>query len=162
DALEFEKELRQAKSDGLSEDERLQTLLGAIERYQGSVLPGHYEEWVAPEALRLEGLFIQAVTKLVPLLLNADKPEIALTYAQRAASADPLSEEAAANVIQAWVALGQPAQALRAYRQLEKQLKGELDTEPSPELKRWVDQLGQPGAYKPLSLQPKLAVPVKS
>src|SRR5262249_53363358 len=122
DAVEFVRELSQANTEGLSEEERLPRLLRAIEWYAGELLPGYYEEWVAPEALRLEGLFVQGVIRLVPLLLAAGRQEVALTYAQRAVKADPLSEEATRCLMQALAALGQSSQVLRAYHQLETRL----------------------------------------
>jgi predicted ATPase/DNA-binding SARP family transcriptional activator len=142
DAVEFERSLHKAAADGISEAERQTLLSAALERYQGALLPGFYEEWIPPEALRLEGLFVQAVVRLVPLLLGAKKPEQALTYAQRAAGADPLSQEAAHCLMLAWMACGQPEQALRAYRQLERRLEEELNANPSPALRRLFEQAG--------------------
>lgn len=143
DAAEFESELRRAREQGLSEDDRLALLQLAVERYQGALLPGYYENWIAPEALRLEGLFLQGVIQLVPLLLQAGKHEQALVYAQRAVAADPLSEEATRCMMQAHSASGQPSQALRAYRQLVQRLVAELNIKPSEALQRLAAQLGQ-------------------
>src|SRR5579871_6699556 len=134
DVAEFERGLWKAEAEELSEVRRLELLLGAVEQYQGTLLPGFYEEWIAPEALRLEGLFVQAVTRLVPLLLAAGKPEATLMYARRAVSADPLSETATRSLMEALMASGQCAQAVRAYRQLERRLHEELDAKPSSEL----------------------------
>src|SRR5579871_492506 len=64
DAVQFEHELHQAQARGLSEAECLGLLQQALERYQGSLLPGYYEEWIAPEALRLESLFVGGVVQL--------------------------------------------------------------------------------------------------
>ncbi|MCW3100817.1 MAG: transcriptional activator, partial [Chthonomonadaceae bacterium] len=148
DAAAFENALRQAQAEGLSEAERLAHLLEAVEGYGGSLLPGYYEEWVAPEALRLEGLFVQGVIQLVPLLLNTGRREQALGYAQRAVHTDPLSAEATRCLMETHSACGQPAQALRAYRQLETRLQEELNAQPSQELKRLAAQLGQSGATR--------------
>jgi predicted ATPase/DNA-binding SARP family transcriptional activator/Tfp pilus assembly protein PilF len=146
DAIEFENQVSQAQPQGLSAEERLARLLGAAERYGGTLLPGYYEEWVAPEALRLESLFVQTVIQIVPLLLAAEKREQALEYARRAVSADPLSEEATCCLMQAFCASDQAWQALRAYRQLERRLEEELDTQPSPALQRLAEQVRQSGA----------------
>jgi predicted ATPase/DNA-binding SARP family transcriptional activator len=142
DVLEFESDLARAQAGGLSEAERLALLLRALERYQGVLLPGYYEEWVAPEALRLESLFVQGALRLAPLLLGAGRREQAVAYAQRAVSADPLSEEATRWLMQAFAASGQPAQALRAYRQLERRLEEDLDARPSPALQHLAEQVG--------------------
>ncbi|MCW3100775.1 MAG: putative ATPase, partial [Chthonomonadaceae bacterium] len=151
DAVEFESELGKANTANLSEDERPGLLQQALERYQGALLPGFYEEWIASEALRLEGLFVQGVVTLVPLLLQVGKGEQAMMYAQRAVSADPLGEAATHTLMQAFSACGQSSQALRAYRALERRLQEELNVQPSQELKRLAEQMGQSGA-SPISL----------
>src|SRR5579871_6578449 len=45
DVVEFESDLHRAQAEGLSGTDRLSRLLGAVERYQGALLPGYYEEW---------------------------------------------------------------------------------------------------------------------
>jgi predicted ATPase/DNA-binding SARP family transcriptional activator/ATP/maltotriose-dependent transcriptional regulator MalT len=143
DVVSFESLVRQAGQPGASETERLSLLLQAAELYQGPLLPGFYEEWIGPEALRLESLFAHVVGQLVPLLLQAGQPEQALGYAQRALGVDPLSEEAVRQVMQALVALGQSGQALRVYRAFALRLREELDAQPSEALTGLTRQLGQ-------------------
>jgi predicted ATPase/DNA-binding SARP family transcriptional activator/Tfp pilus assembly protein PilF len=155
DVLDFESDLAKAKADGLSEGQRLDLLLRAVERYQGALLPGFYEEWIAPETLRLESLFVQAVVQAVPLLVQAGKREVALAYAQRAVRADPLSEEATRCLMQAFSASGQPAQALRAYRQLETRLQAELDARPSLRLQRLAEHVGPSHASGTIATVPE-------
>jgi predicted ATPase/DNA-binding SARP family transcriptional activator len=138
----FETAVRQAEQSGLSVGERVSLLEQAVELYKGPLLPGYYEEWIAAEALRLESRFVQAAVQLVPLLLQAGKREQALAYARRAVSADPIREEATLSLMLALADLGQPAQALRAYRQLETRLEEELDTRPSPALQHLAAQAG--------------------
>jgi predicted ATPase/DNA-binding SARP family transcriptional activator len=147
DAREFESQLNQARTPALTEEQRLALLLEALERYTGPLLPGYYEKWVAPEALRLEGLFVQGALLAAPLLLGAGRAESALTYVQRAVSADPLSEEATSWLMQAYVACGQAGQAQRAYRQLEARLQEELGgASPSLTLQRLAEQAGYSGS----------------
>ncbi len=154
DLFAFENFLRQAEQKALSQEERLSLLRQAADLYQGPWLPGYYEEWIVPQAQRLESLFVQAVGQMVPKLLEAGQPEAALSYAQRAVTVDPLSEEAMLCLMQALSVSGQPAQALRSYRTFVQRLQDELDAEPSESLQSWVRQLGQSG-----SLKPSLALP---
>jgi DNA-binding SARP family transcriptional activator len=144
DVVEFERDLDRAQAEALPEAERLGLLQRALERYQGPLLPGFYEEWIGAEALRLESRFVQAVLQLVPLLLAAGKREQALSNAQRAVSAEPLSEEATGCLMQVLAASGQSGQALRAYRQLQTRLEEELDTKPSKALQEMAHRLKEP------------------
>jgi predicted ATPase/DNA-binding SARP family transcriptional activator len=146
DVAAFENDLSRAEAEDCGATERLTRLLRAVERYEGTLLPGFYEEWVPPEALRLESLFVQGALQLIPLLLNAGRPEAALTYAQRAVRADSLSEETTQCLMKALVACGQSGKALRAYRALKKRLLEEMDVEPCESLQRLARQLGRSGS----------------
>src|SRR5262249_8783181 len=66
DVLTFLNTLRDVRGEELANTQRLEFLERAVSHYAGPLLPGHYEEWIVPEALRLEGLFVQAVIQLVP------------------------------------------------------------------------------------------------
>jgi predicted ATPase/DNA-binding SARP family transcriptional activator len=147
DVVSFESFVRQAGRPGISETERLSLLQKAADLYQGPLLPGFYEEWIGPEALRLENLFAHVVGQLAPLLLQVGRYEQALEYAQRAHRADPLSEQAVRQVMQALIALRQSGQALRAYRAFAHRLREELGAQPSEALQSLAAQLGQTGAF---------------
>lgn len=146
DVFAFETAVSEAGKPGLSQAERIPLWEQAVTVYRGVLLPGFYEEWISPQMLRLEIVFMQTLGQLVTALLEAGEPNSALTYAQRAVTTDPLSEEAMLNLVQSLSAVGQPAQARRAYRAFAQRLEEELNTEPSEELKRWVSQLGQSGS----------------
>lgn len=160
DVGQIERLVRRAGQTGLAEGERLALLEQAVGLYEGPLLPGFYEEWVGPEALRLESLFAQAVGQLVPLLLQTGKPEQALAYAQRALSADPLSEETVYQVMRALAALGQPGQTLRVYRAFAQRFQEEFDAAPSEALQHLAAQLAQGSAFpSPLSLPESVPMP---
>jgi predicted ATPase/DNA-binding SARP family transcriptional activator len=144
DVVAFERDLDRAEAAALSETERRALLQQALERYQGPLLPGFYEEWIGAEALRLESRFMQAVVQQVLRLLAAGNREQALSYARRAVTTDPLSEEATFCLMQALSASGQSGQALRAYRQLQTRLEEELDTRPSKALQEMAHRLKEP------------------
>jgi len=145
DALEFESALRRVDELNLPDPERLVLLLEASERYQGPLLPGLYEDWIAPQAIRLEGIYINALAKLVELLLADGKQTIASMYAQKAVDADPLSEVAIHTLIRSLVKSGHPQQALKAYRTWELRLSEELGATPSAGLQRLAADLSKGG-----------------
>src|SRR5262249_51210214 len=99
----------------------------------GPLLPGFYEEWISPEAARLDGTFLRVAARLVPLLLSAGELEAALAHARRAVAADPLSEGATRQLMQVLAAAGAPSQAHRIYQVLEARLR-EVGEAPSPAL----------------------------
>ena len=146
DVAAFETALEQANRSGLSEPESLSLLEAAVQQYQGTLLPGFYEEWIGSESQRLNSQFVQAVGQLIPQLLAAGRAEAAVSYARRAVTIDPLSDEAMGGLLQALSSSGQSGQALRAYRAFAQRLQEELDAQPSPDLQRLAQQFGQSGS----------------
>lgn len=145
DVLEFDAALRKADGDHLNDAERLAFLLEVAEKYQGALLPGFYDEWIAPQALRVESQYVDALCRLVGLLLATGKHVMALMYAQRAANADPLGESAMRYLMQALMASGQGPQALKAYRSWELRLREELRTTPPADFQRLAAHLENGG-----------------
>lgn len=129
DVTEFEQALRAAeRADG--SEERVQQLTRAVELYQGELLPGFFEEWVLQERQRLAEAYFQALEWcIVHLEQRGDLPR-ALQIARRAVAADPLREGAHRELMRLYVAVGQPAAALRQYRELERILQRELGAVP--------------------------------
>src|SRR5262249_55606503 len=66
--------------------------------------------------------------------------------ALRAVAANRLREEAYREVIRLYLGAGQPDAALRQYRELERVLKAELDSEPGPETRALAALLESSGA----------------
>jgi DNA-binding SARP family transcriptional activator len=131
DVAEFETALKAAAAPG-REAERGDLLAHAVELYRGELLPGCYEEWVLPEQQRLNDLLFQALHQLVAHLEQTGDLERALPYAFRAISAAPTREEGHCSLMRLYAALGQPSEALRQYRELERILKQEFASLPSP------------------------------
>jgi predicted ATPase/DNA-binding SARP family transcriptional activator/Tfp pilus assembly protein PilF len=141
DVVLFEQAVNRLEQTALSEQERHSLLSQAAEWYGGPLLPGYYDDWIGPEAVRLGSLFLQIAGQLVPRLLQAGSPEQALAIAQRAATTDLFNEEALLQVMQVLAALGQGSLALREYRQFEKRLQEELEEVPSETLRAYARQL---------------------
>jgi predicted ATPase/DNA-binding SARP family transcriptional activator len=141
DAHQFEEGIRKAGAPDLDEAERLELRLQAAQLYQGTLLPGYYEEWIGIEALRLSSLFLEAALQVVPILIQRGQLDIALPLAQQAVATDSLSEAATWSLMLVLAAQQQPSQALRAYRQLERTLQQEWGEKPSEELRAYARRL---------------------
>jgi hypothetical protein len=90
------------------------------------------------EQERLDERFFRALSRMISLLEEEGKPESALEYARRGVAVDPLREAAHREVIRLLVALGQPAAALRQFRDLERRLQEEMQVAPEGETRALV------------------------
>jgi predicted ATPase/DNA-binding SARP family transcriptional activator len=140
DVAEFELAITAAAKAG-SSLERVQFLTEAVELYQGPLLPGFYEEWIALEQDRLTGLFFDSVAPLVNHLEEVGDTRSALTYARRAILIDPLREESQEILIRLLYADNQSGAALRQYRDYQRLLKEEMGEEPTSTLRSLVGQI---------------------
>jgi predicted ATPase/DNA-binding SARP family transcriptional activator/uncharacterized protein HemY len=156
DVVGFEEAACQLEQDTLSEQERLSLLQQAAHWYAGPLLPGYYDDWIAPQALRLGSLFLQVSAQLVPLLVQTGSLDQALVLAQRATATDPFHEEAHLQLMQVLAALGQASVALREYGQFAKRVQEELEESPSEALRAYARQLqkSKPSATSLVSPMP--------
>jgi DNA-binding SARP family transcriptional activator len=119
-----------ARASGPSQ-ERISALAKAQELYRGEFLPGHYDEWILAERERLRDLFASATHELVSLLRQTGDLRAATSAAHRAVREDPLSEGAVRDLMLAHADAHEPQLALRAYHELEANLKSQLDERPT-------------------------------
>jgi predicted ATPase/DNA-binding SARP family transcriptional activator len=126
----FEAALRAAER-AASPVESAQHLAEAIEAYGGELLPGFYDGWILQEREWLTDRYFQALRQLLAHMEQAGELPRALEYARQGVRADPLREEAHRDLMRLLAAAGQPAAALRQYRELERLLKQGLDAEPA-------------------------------
>jgi SARP family transcriptional regulator, regulator of embCAB operon len=105
------------------------------------LLPGWYEDWVVDERNRLQQLRLHALETGCGRLIEAGQPEAAVEVGLAAVRDDPLRESARRVLIRAYVAEGNPAEAVRVYRDYRRMLKTEFDLEPSPHIQRVVETL---------------------
>ena len=90
-------------------------------------------EWVEARRRRLERQLLRALDCLSEMRLHYGEPGLAVEMATEAVAMDPFRERSHQLLMRAYVADGNPAKALDAYRGLEAILKAELGTGPSPE-----------------------------
>ena len=130
DVAEFEAACRRA-AQADSPSERILFLADAAEIYRGELLPGYFDEWCLVERERLRGAYFRVLHQFIELLQRNGDLDGALGYARRAVSADPLNEESYQDLIRLLAAAGQPAAALRQFRELEQRLDEQLGEGPS-------------------------------
>lgn len=139
DVAAFEAALRNAARSADTE-EQIACLKTAVELHRDALLPGYYEDWIMPQQARLAEAHQHAMFRLTALLEETGSLSEALTYAHRAALADPRSEEAARSLMRLHLAANDPGAALRQYETL-KQVLAEEGNRPSVETHRLVASL---------------------
>ncbi|MBK8017017.1 MAG: hypothetical protein IPK20_10160 [Betaproteobacteria bacterium] len=122
----------------------------ALQRYGGELLAGlqldapEFEQWRRVEAERLRRLATQSGTRIVDVLARSGDAGRAVENALRVLAIDPLQEDLHRRVMQLYVALGRPADAIRQYRRCRELLGTELGTRPEPETESLYRKLVDP------------------
>lgn len=96
------------------------------------LLPGWYEDWIMAERERWQRLRLAVLERLARLLLDRVDFDGAMEAACAAIGIEPLCESAQRLRIQCYLAEGNNAEALRAYRSFSLKLRQEFDVSPSP------------------------------
>lgn len=120
---------RTAQLDDFASLAQQQILLGDM---QAPLLPGWYEDWVTAEQEKWRRLRLSVLERLARLLLARDDIGAALAAACAAIAIEPLRESAQALRIECYLAEGNNAEALRAYRAFSVRLRQEFGVSPSP------------------------------
>jgi DNA-binding SARP family transcriptional activator len=98
------------------------------------LLPGWCEDWVLYERERLRQRTLHALESLSRRLAEAGRAADAVDAALLAVAAEPLRESAQRALVEAHMAEGNRAEALRTYETYRRLLRRELDVDPSPAL----------------------------
>lgn len=111
--------------------------------YRGDYLPDRlYDDWSSAERERLQTLALGSMTRLASLLLTRDTLE-SLRLARRVIAIEPAWEDAYRVEMQAHLAQGNPAMAIKTYRECERVLRDEFGFEPLPETRSLLPNLGK-------------------
>jgi len=140
DVAEFEDALSRAEDAGTAAEER-SALERAITLYRGDLLPGLYEDWVAPERRRLREAFQRALERLTRLLEDQHAYRAAIDYARRLVRHDSLREASYRRLMRLQALTGDRAGALRTYHRCATLLEQELNVEPSPATREMYERL---------------------
>lgn len=107
----------------------------AISLFNRQLLPGWEDDWVLLERERLRHLHLYALEALSRRLSCERRYGYAILAADTAIEIDPLRESAQKAAVEAHLAGGNLAEALRVYQAFRRVLRSELGVEPSIELR---------------------------
>ncbi len=127
DVQKFEALIRNGSAGGLRQ---AMQLLGGDLLAGSDVKEPAWEEWLSAERRRIGKLACDALVRLARIELEEGGAALALEHAEAAIRRDIFREDAHRLAIQALVALGRRAEALKHYQSLVERLKQELDTAP--------------------------------
>lgn len=99
------------------------------------------EQWLSERREHFNSRYIEAMDRLAPLLDGAAR----INMARRLVQTDTLREGSHRQLMEAYLASGEKAQALRHYDKLRKLLREELGVEPSPETQMLRDRIAATG-----------------
>ncbi len=135
DVQAFEKLLADSRESERTGDTAAakKNLAEALALKRGEFCSGWTEDWVQGISRRLEDLHQKALLKLGALHLRDGEPENSRECYELAIKRDELCEEAYRGVIRIHGANGNLNEAKAVFAKLEKALRKELKTEPSPE-----------------------------
>ena len=145
DAVEFE-----AASAG----QPLDTLMAAMDLYQGELLPGFYDEWLDLERERLRSQMDAKVEHLVERLSEAGRWAAVIQWSERWLALGHLPEAAFRFLMQAYRALGDGARVAETYERCVQTLREQLDVAVSPETTELYRELMTAKASRPADLGP--------
>ena len=129
DAGDFESTIQVARR--ARDASRGDHLVRAVRLYRGDFLAGYYDDWVGDEQRRYLEMFFEALHALLDSLQSAGRHAEAIEYACLGVERDPLRETTHRSLMRLYLEAGQPALALRQFRELENALARELDTAPT-------------------------------
>jgi DNA-binding SARP family transcriptional activator len=113
----------------------------AARLYSGDLLPACYDDWVLDERAKLRAEARGALARLTEAAAGRDDHEATISYAQRIIDLEPTDEAATRAVMQAHLALGDRAAALRGYHRYAEVLQRELGVAPGEEIGEMYQQL---------------------
>lgn len=125
-----------------------QQLEEALELYRGDLLEGllagdapEFERWIEEERARLKRLAVDSALALTAEEEAAGNLSLALQWSRRALALAPYDEAALRAQLRILQRQGNRTGALGAYEQFAARLAAELELEPSPGLRGWIEEI---------------------
>jgi DNA-binding SARP family transcriptional activator/tetratricopeptide (TPR) repeat protein len=157
DVLEFERALDEAdqmERTGDSSGMR-RALEHAIGLYQSDLLPGCYDDWIAPERERLRRRHLNALGRLVRLVETEGDYELAIHYAERLVAGDLLDEASYRVLMRLHLLNGNRGGAQQTYRRCAAILRAELGLELSQATREAAERVvDEPSQLSPAAPRP--------
>lgn len=123
-------------------------LESAVSIYRGPFLDGFFvpgapelERWIDAERARLAGRYADAVESLAAAAERRNDTTAALGWWRRLAAHDPFSSRVATRLAGAYVAVGDPAGALRQLQDHLTRLREDLDVDADPDVRALLERL---------------------
>jgi DNA-binding SARP family transcriptional activator len=113
----------------------------AARLYSGDFLPACYDDWVLEERAKLRAKAYRALVQLTEDAARRDDHNTAIGHAQRIIDLEPTDEAAVRMQMQAHLALGDRAAALRAYHRYAQVLERDLAAAPGEAIGALYQQL---------------------
>ncbi|MFL7793568.1 MAG: AAA family ATPase, partial [Anaerolineae bacterium] len=143
---------------GLASD--LLALRQAVALYRGDFLEGFFDDWCLEERYRLEGLYLEALQKLVTAHEMLGRLQDALHYSELLLARDALLEDVHCTVVRLHGQLGNPSEAIRQAQWCRDVLRSELGVELRPETVLLYDKvLGPAWRHEPVEIARQPAGP---
>ena len=118
-----------------------------LQLYSGHFLDGESQEaWVVAARDRWKAKFIRAVALIGAAFEARQEWEMAATLFSRALELDNLAEGLYRRLMNCYIELGEPTEALNSYRRCRDMLSIVLGVKPSPETEAVREMLGQADA----------------
>lgn len=112
----------------------LRFLRSAAQLYTGPYLDGCYHDFALPLKSETEQAALDVNLKAAEILLDQNQDDAALEHSSMATELAPFRQDARALKMRCQIRLGQAAQAIDQFHEIEKILKQEYELEPSTEL----------------------------
>ncbi len=127
--------------------------------YSGDLLPACYDGWILDERAKLRADAYRALVRLAEEAADRDDHKAAIRHAQRITDLEPTDETAVRIQMNAHLALGDRAAALRSYHRYAEVLERELEVAPGEEIGAMYQRL-QAGALNRDDAQDRGLAPV--
>ncbi|MFN8439345.1 MAG: tetratricopeptide repeat protein [Caldilineaceae bacterium] len=139
----------------------LEAQIAALSAYSGELLPGFYEDWVNLEREQLQAHFERKMQLLLERLLEAERWEETLQWAERWIALGGTPEPAYRALMRSHSALGDSVSLAESYRRCVEALQRELGVDPSAQTRTLYEQLrrNETGVRASLKVRPE---PLKS
>ena len=131
----------------------------AARLYSGDLLPACYEDWVLDERAKLRAEAYEALMRLTEEAAGRDDHKATIRHAQRVIDLEPTDEAAVRIQMEAHLALGDRAAALRSYHRYAEVLERDLAVAPGEAIGAMYQQL-RAGTRNGNEMQGKNLAPV--
>ncbi|MER8029724.1 BTAD domain-containing putative transcriptional regulator [Streptomyces bauhiniae] len=109
-----------------------------VDQLSADLLPGWYDEWSLLESDHWRQVRLHALEALTETFIDATEYAGAVVAAQAAVQADPLRESSQASLIRAYLAEGNPSEAVHHFERYVRRLRDELGLCPTQRLNQLV------------------------